>query len=124
LGLLIPLTGPGWRLGFFVVGAMGLVGGVVAGNVISGGFMQAYCPSELFGRITTSMQVVNYGAIPIGAVAGGTLANAAGFRPALWILFSSFVLASLILLAAPIRNDRELPTRPGTRSEAAGTIGE
>ncbi len=122
-GLLIPLTGPGWRLGFFVVGAVGMVGGVVAGNVISGGFMQAYCPTGLIGRITTSMQVVNFGAIPVGAVLGGVLADAVGFHGALWILFGSFVLASLILLAAPIRHDRDLPTRHTASSERAGTIG-
>ncbi len=122
-GLLIPLTGPGWRLAFFVLGAVGMVGGVVGGNVISGGFMQAYCPTRLMGRITTSIQVVNFGAIPVGAVLGGVLANGLGFRAALWILFGSFVLASLILLAAPIRHTRDLPTRPVGPSEGAGTIG-
>lgn len=121
--LLIPLTGQGWRLGFFVLGSVGMVGGIVAGNVISGGFMQAYCPTELMGRVTTSIQVVNFGAIPVGALLGGFLANAAGFRPALWMLFGSFVLSSLILLAAPIRNDRDLPTRRVAPSEPAGTIG-
>jgi MFS family permease len=122
-GLLIPLTGPGWRLGFFLVGTIGMVAGVVGGNVISGGFMQAYCPTRLMGRITTSIQVVNFGAIPIGAVLGGLLADAVGFHWALWILFGSFVLASLILLAAPIRGERDLPTRPTEASELAGTIG-
>jgi MFS family permease len=122
-GLLIPLTGPGWRLGFFLVGSIGLVAGVVAGNVISGGFMQAYCPARLMGRITTSIQVVNFGAIPVGAVLGGLLASAVGFQPALWILFGSFVLASLILLAAPVRGERDLPTRPTEASALAGTIG-
>jgi MFS family permease len=122
-GLLIPLTGPGWRLGFFVVGAVGFVGGVVGGNVISSGFMQAYCPTGLMGRITTSFQVVNFGAIPVGAVLGGLLADAAGFHTALWILFVAFVLSSLILLAAPIRHSRDLPTRPAAPSERAGTIG-
>jgi MFS family permease len=110
-GLLIPLTGTGWHLGFFVVGEIGLVGGIVAGNVLSGGFMQAYCPRQLMGRITTTIQVVNYGAIPIGAVLGGLLADSLGFRPALWILFGGFVAGSTILLAAPIRGDRDLPTR-------------
>jgi MFS family permease len=122
-GLLIPLAGPGWRLSFFVVGAVGLVGGVVAGNVISGGFMQAYCPPALIGRITTSIQVVNFGAIPVGAVLGGVLASTVGFHDALWILFGFFLLSSLILLAAPIRHDRDLPTRRTAPSEHAGTIG-
>lgn len=122
-GLLIPLTGQGWRLGFFLVGSICMVAGIVAGNVVSGGFMQAYCPTRLMGRITTSIQVVNFGAIPVGAVLGGLLAEALGFQSALWILFGSFVLASLILLAAPIRGDRDLPTRPTEASGAAGTIG-
>jgi MFS family permease len=122
-GLLIPLTDLGWRLGFFLVGSIGMIAGVVAGNVISAGFMQAYCPTRLMGRITTSIQVVNFGAIPIGAVLGGLLADAVGFQSALWILFGSFVGTSLILLAAPIRGDRELPTRRTEASELAGTIG-
>jgi MFS family permease len=122
-GLVIALTGPGWRLAFFVVGSVGMVAGIVAGNVISGGFMQAYCPPAMIGRITTSIQVVNFGAIPVGALVGGFLADAAGFHTALWILFGSFVLSSLILLASPIRKDRDLPTRPAAPSEPAGTIG-
>ena len=56
-------------------------------------------------------------------VLGGLLAGAVGFHTALWVLFGSFVLASLILLAAPIRHDRDLPTRRATPSEPAGTIG-
>ena len=51
---------------------------------------------------------MNFGAIPLGAV----LVELAGFRPALWMLFSGFVAFSTILLAAPIRGDRDLPTRP------------
>jgi hypothetical protein len=64
---------------------IGMVGGVVAGNVISGGLVQVYCPTRLMGRITTSMQVVNFGVIPVGAMFGGLPADAAGFRAALWI---------------------------------------
>ena len=111
LGLLIPLTAGGWRLAFFGLGSFGMVGGIVAGNVVMGGFMQAYCPRAMMGRITTSIQVVNFGAIPLGAVAAGLLAQHAGFGPALWILFVGFVVAASILLAAPIRHRRDLPTR-------------
>ena len=115
-GLLIPLTHPGGGLAFFVVGVSVPVAGIVAGNVISGGFFQAYCPPELMGRISTTMQVVNFGAIPLGAVCGGLLADAVGFRPALTLLFGGLVAASLILLRAPVRSRRDLPTRAGERS--------
>jgi hypothetical protein len=50
-------------------------------------------------------------------------AGAVGFQLALWIPFGSFVVASLILLAAPIRGERDLPTRRTEASELAGTIG-
>jgi MFS family permease len=109
-GLLIPLAGPGPRLGLYAVGAFLLIGGIVAGNVISGGFMQAYCPRGLMGRITTTMQVVNFGAIPIGAVLGGVLADALGFRPALWLLLGGFMASGAILVGSPMRRWRDLPT--------------
>jgi uncharacterized membrane protein YgdD (TMEM256/DUF423 family) len=91
---------------FYLVGAVGLV----AGNVISAGFMQAYRPPAMRGRVSTGMQFVNFGAIPLGAVLGGVLADGAGFRPALWILFSGFIAFSMVLFAAPIRGQRDLPT--------------
>ena len=111
-GLLVPLTATGPRLACFAAGSLGLVAGVVAGNVISSGFLQAYCPPALMGRITTSMQVVNYGAIPIGAVLGGILAAHVGFRPALWVLMTGWMASSTVLLTSPIRGRRDLPTRP------------
>ena len=73
---------------------------------------EAIEPPRLIGRITTTMQVVNYGAIPLGAVLGGVLAEALGFRPALWLLFAGLVASSLVLLALPVRGLRDLPSRP------------
>jgi hypothetical protein len=55
--------------------------------------------------------------------AGRTFRLGLGFRAARWILFGSFVLASVILLPAPTQHTRDLPTRPVGPSESAGTIG-
>lgn len=121
--LLIPFAAHDWRLALFVAGELGLDAGVVAGNVLRSGFMQAYCPRELMGRVTTSLQVVNYGAIPLGAVLGGFLAGALGYRGALWLLFGTFVAATSMLLFSPLRTYRELPTRADVLSEGAGSIG-
>ena len=121
-GLLIPLTGGGGRLAFFLIGTGVLVAGVVGGNVISAGFMQRYCPAELFGRVSTSMQVVNFGTIPVGALLGGALAGALGVRTTIWIMLALFLLACLVLLASPLRRSRDLPTRPAEPSVPAGTI--
>ena len=119
-GLLIPLSGSGARLAFFVIGSGIVVGGIVAGNVISAGFTQRYCPAELFGRISTSMQVVNFGTIPLGALVGGALAGVIGTRPTLWVMLLLFVASGAILLASPFRGRRDLPTEP---SDVDGTIG-
>jgi MFS family permease len=119
-GLLIPLTGSGARLACFVIGSGVVVAGVVAGNVISAGFTQQYCPAELFGRISTSMQVVNFGTIPLGALLGGALGGALGSRATLWLMLGLFVASGAILVASPFRGRRDLPREP---SVADGTIG-
>jgi MFS family permease len=110
--LLIPLTGTGWRLGFVVAGGVLVGAGVVAGNVIKGSFRQAYTPGPLLGRVTVSMQFLNFGTIPLGGLLGGALGQAIGVRPTLWAMTAAVALAPLILLIGPIRRRRDLPTAP------------
>jgi hypothetical protein len=108
-GLLIPLTHRGGGLSLFVVGTMVIIAGIVAGNVVFAGWVQAYCPVDLLGRISTSMQVVNYGAMPLGAVIAGVTASAVGVRPAMWIMMAGLVATSGVLLLGPLRTLRDLP---------------
>ena len=110
--LLIPLTGTGVALSCFVLGSTVLIGGVVAGNVISGSFRQAYVPPRMLGRAITSMQFVNYGTIPFGALLGGAIGTALGLRPALWVMTGCLAVSSAILLVGPLRRHRDLPARP------------
>ncbi|HEX3814648.1 MAG TPA: MFS transporter [Mycobacteriales bacterium] len=111
-GLLIPLTGKGFGLIFFAVGGFLVVAGVVASNVIQSGFRQAYVPADLRGRVSTSSAFLNYGAIPIGALLGGTLGTALGVRPTLWLMTGLLALSGLLLLAGPARHRRDYPTEP------------
>jgi MFS family permease len=111
-GLLIPFTAPGPRLAFLVVGGMVVVAGIVAGNVIKGSFRQAYTPHHLLGRVTTSMQLLNLGAIPFGALLAGALGTALGVRATIWIMTAGLPLACLIMLVGPLRRRRDLPTEP------------
>ena len=108
--LLIPMTRPGPGLILFVAGTAGVAAGVVAGNVVAGSFRQAYCPPGMLGRIVTSMQFVNLGAIPIGAVLGGATASLVGTRSAIWVMTIAYAVAGLILLLGPLRGRRDLPT--------------
>ena len=107
--LLIPLTASGVRTGLFVIGSALVVTGVVAGNVVSGSFRQTYCPPHLLSRVTTSMQFVNLGTIPLGAVAAGALASVAGVRASLWVMTAGFALSALVLVLGPLRGRRDLP---------------
>jgi predicted MFS family arabinose efflux permease len=93
-----------------VTGGFVLVAGVVAGNVIKSSFRQSYPPPHLLGRVTASMQLVNYGTIPLGALLAGALASTIGVRATMWAMLACVVLAGLILLAEPIRGRRDLPT--------------
>lgn len=108
-GLLIPLAARGPRLAFVVLGGIAIGTGVVAGNVIKSSWRQGYCPRPLLGRVIVSMQFLNYGTIPLGALLAGTLGTTLGLRPTLWIMLGGLVLAACVLLVGPIRTDPDLP---------------
>lgn len=99
----------------FALAGVAIVAGVVAGNVVFSGFMQSYVPPELMGRVSTSVQVVNFGAFPLGALLAGALGNAFGVRTALWVMLGVFALSGLIPVATALRRLRDLP---------AGRLGE
>jgi MFS family permease len=117
-GLLIPLTTPGAGLALMVAGGFVIAAGVAVGNVLKGSFRQTYTPHGLLGRVTVSMQLVNYGTIPLGALLGGALGTALGVRPAMWIIMSGLALTGLILLVGPLHEHRELPDRPTAQPDA------
>lgn len=110
-GLLIPLADRGPGLALFVLGSIVVIGGIVAGNVIWSGFVQSYYPAEILGRVSTSVQFFNYGAIPAGAVVAGLMASHLGVRPTLWIMLAGLVISSWVLLLGPLRKLRDLPSR-------------
>ncbi|MGE7432686.1 MFS transporter [Kitasatospora sp. NPDC001175] len=117
--LLIPLTGRGAGLALYVLGGFAVSLGVVGGNVLKSTFQQHHCPPELLSRLSASSSVLNYGTIPVGALAGGLLATELGLRPAMWILTAGVPLAALILWFSPVRHCRDLPTEPMTAREAS-----
>jgi Na+/melibiose symporter-like transporter len=111
-GLLIPLTGPGVRLGFFAVGALAPVVGIAMSNIISGSFTQSYCPPAMLGRVTATMWFMTMGTSPLGALLAGALGASIGVRTTLWLLVSLVPMTTLLLLT-PAFMSRDLPK--GTR---------
>jgi MFS family permease len=109
-GLLIPLADRGPGLALFFLGSIVIIAGIVAGNVIWSGWVQSCYPADLLGRISTSVQVLNYGAIPLGAILAGLTASHIGVRPTLWIMLAGLVLSSWVLLIGPLPKLRDLPS--------------
>jgi predicted MFS family arabinose efflux permease len=115
-GLLIPLTGTGPKLAYYVIGAAVVAAGIVVGNIIVGSFRQAYCPPEMLGRVGASMRFLAFGAIPLGALLAGGLGTALGVRNALWVILAIYALSGMLLLTRGIRTRRDLPGAPAGRA--------
>ncbi|GAB2698270.1 MFS transporter [Kitasatospora kifunensis] len=107
-GLLLPLTGPGLGMVCFVLGAVVPVAGLVVYNVVVSSFRQRHAPRHLLGRISATMRFLMFGAIPLGALAGGTLGSLLGLRSALWCIMAAALLPALLLGCSPLRRQREL----------------
>ena len=111
--LLIGLAGPGPRAGLFAIGGFLVVAGVVGGNVLNATWSQTYTPRELRGRVSTCSGLLNYGAIPLGALCAGTLATALGTHDSIWIMTGLLALCPSLLLLSPLRGRRDFPAAYG-----------
>ncbi|MFE9689918.1 MFS transporter [Micromonospora sp. NPDC005806] len=110
--LLIPLAGPGVRVVWLVLGGALVSLGVAVGNVVKGSFRQTYTPHRLLGRVTVSMQLLNYGTIPLAAMFAGVLGTAWGPAGAIRLMTAWLALTPLLLLLGPLRRRRDLPASP------------
>lgn len=91
--------------------------GAVAYNVAQVSFRQSLCPPELLGRMNATMRFLVWGTLPLGALAGGAVADAAGPRAALWLCAAGFLLVPVPLLLSPLRRLRDLPTDTAATAE-------
>ena len=100
--------------GLVLVGAA-----VVAGNVIRGAWRQRYVPSELMGRVLTTMQVVNYGTMPLAGLVAGLLGSHWGVQPAILLLAGIHAVACLSIVGTRLGRMRILPVRPETAGDSS-----
>lgn len=100
---LIPLaSGPVWRSAAFLmvsqlIGDCAMV--IYITNEIS--FRQQVTPDERLGRVNAAMQILGRGVLPIGALAGGVIAERIGLRSAMAISVAGIWLSNLWLLRLP-----------------------
>jgi predicted MFS family arabinose efflux permease len=111
-GLLIPLTGPGPRLAFYVAGSLLAYTGIAVGNIIIAAFRQSYSPPGMCGRVTATMRFLIFGTSPLGALLGGSLGTWLGVRDALWLLLGAAALSGTLLLTRALTAVRDLPAQP------------
>ncbi|HEY1279836.1 MAG TPA: MFS transporter [Acidimicrobiales bacterium] len=81
----------------WAVAALSVLSGVfiVTWNVITVSLRQRIIPDHLFGRVNSVYRFIGWGAIPIGAILGGILADAFGLR-------STFFVGGAVVLVALI----------------------
>jgi predicted MFS family arabinose efflux permease len=111
--LLLPLTGPGPRITFYI-GSLVVGAGMTAGNIIVTSFRQAYCPPPMLGRVTATQRFLVFGTIPLGALTAGGLGTVLGVRNALWVMLALYALSGTVLLNHSIRASKNLPDTTAT----------
>ncbi|MEV0429219.1 MFS transporter [Micromonospora sp. NPDC050495] len=105
---LVPVGG-GWAAFLaFAAGNVVFAGGVVVLSVTTRTYRQTASPPELLSRVMATVRFVSWGAIPVGGLAAGALAGAAGARSTLFAFAVASVLAPLALLLSPVRGLRDL----------------
>jgi hypothetical protein len=75
-------------------------------------------PADLMGRVLATMQVVNYGTMPLAGVAAGILGSWLGVQPAIMVLAGVHAVACVSILGTSIGRCRELPVARSTPSDS------
>jgi MFS family permease len=94
----------GWLTLSFLV--MGLGTAMTNVNVVS--LRQTITPPGLLGRMNAAYRFINWGVLPLGALAGGQLADACGDRTALAIVGVCGFASLAALWCSPLRRYRAL----------------
>lgn len=81
---------------------------------------QELCPPEMQGRMNASMHFAQLGTAPLGALAGGAIASAAGVTAAFWVGASIVCASSAIVVFSPLWGMAAVP-RPATLGATSPT---
>lgn len=105
--LIPPLAhGPVWLCCLYLGAAqLGDVAWPIA-NISEATIRQSVVPDALLGRVTSAIQMLFRGMIPIGALVGGAIAEFKGLRIVMFMAAIGFLLSSLWLVFSPIRSLR------------------
>ena len=74
-----------------------------------GALYASVVPDHLRARVSGAFLLVNYGVRPVGALAGGLLAEAVGLQATMWVTTIGALGGVLWLLPSPMPRLRDLP---------------
>jgi MFS family permease len=115
---LLPLARGRWpvALALMAVGYFLWGGGIGVFNVANISFRHQITPPDMMATVMGAWRTVLFGALPIGALVGGSVGGLAGLRGALWLGVAGNVVAALILVMSPVR--RHLGKRGDLREDS------
>jgi predicted MFS family arabinose efflux permease len=108
--LVVPLAGGASSPAAVVAAAEFCTGiGVMVLDVGLGALYASVVPDHLRARVSGAFLLVNYGVRPLGALAGGILAEAVGLQATMWVTVIGGLTGVFWLLPSPMPRLRELP---------------
>ena len=108
MGLLLPLAYGVFAVPMLILGQAGdAAWSIYLINELT--VRQSATPNRLLGRVNASMQFLAAGAVPLGAIAGGLLAEAFGLRTAMAVGVGMILCGCVWVLRSPLPRLRELP---------------
>jgi MFS family permease len=119
-GLLIPaVRGPLPVTAAGQVLAMGVLGlGTTIANVNLVSLIQAVTPPRLMARTVATIRFATWGAIPLGALTGGAVAQRIGIRATLFAAMAGVLLSAGWVLFSRLRTLAEVPAGPDEEAAA------
>ncbi|MCF6467159.1 MFS transporter [Nonomuraea sp. MG754425] len=106
-GLLLPMTEADWRVVCFAITSIVISWNATLSNVGQTTYRQTVTPEHLLGRVNASVRFLTWGAMPLGALLGGLVAQQIGVREALWLLMIGRMMAFVPLLFSPLPRMRD-----------------
>jgi fucose permease len=95
---------PWWPVTTVLLVVFGLI--VTVHNVLSVSLRQAITPDEIIGRMMAVHRFLSWGALPVGAIVGGLVADRLGLQLGIGLTAAAAGVAGCLALLPLLRPDR------------------
>ncbi|MFF5051711.1 MFS transporter [Micromonospora sp. NPDC000663] len=102
-----------WMAAGLLLGQFAIVGD----NVVRTTWRLSYVPEYLQARVSTTMQMLAFAAMPVSGLVSGWLGQQLGVRMALALMLGCYVAGALTMPFGPLKGRRDLPAPVSLRSE-------